>query len=143
AISARRTGQQVNLFRGLSTVLILLTGVILVSAFQRLRLYELTYGFTTLRLLIYVFIVWLGVLFAGFTLSLYWSPATINVFGLTALIAVFGIVATLDFINPDAFVARQNLNRGDIDPLYLASLSDEAVPTLIELVNAPEPGVRA
>ncbi len=142
-ISARNTGRQVNVFCVLSTVLILLTGVILVSAFQRLRLYELAYGFTTLRLLIYVFIVWLGVLFAGFTLSLYWTPATINVFGLTTLLAVFGFVATLDVLNPDAFVAWQNLNRGDIDPLYLSTLSEEAVPVLVNLIDAPEPGLRS
>jgi Domain of unknown function (DUF4173) len=142
-ISAGRTRRQGNVFRGLSTVLVLLTGVILGSAFQRLRLYELTYGFTTLRLLIYVFIVWLGVLFAGFTLSLYWSPATINVFGLTTLIAVFGAVATLDVLNPDAFVASQNLNRGDVDPVYLSTLSEEAVPVLVSLIDAPDPGVRS
>ncbi len=143
AISARRTGRQANIFHGLSTVLVLLTGVILVSAFQRLRLYELAYGFTTLRLLIYVLIVWLGVLFAGFTLSLYWTPATINVFSLTTLIAMFGVVATLDVLNPDAFVAWQNVNRGDIDPVYLSTLSEEAVPVLVSLVDAPEPGLRA
>ncbi len=141
-VAIRRTRRQTNIFRSLSTGLILLTAVILVSAFQRLRLYELTYGFTSLRLFIYVFIVWLGVLFAGFTLSLYWMPAPINVFPLTALIAVFGFVATLDILNPDAFVAWQNLNRGDIDPIYLSTLSEEAVPALLTLVDAPEPGLR-
>jgi hypothetical protein len=142
-VALRRTRRDTNLFRGLSTVLVLLTGVILVSAFQRLRLYELAYGFTTLRLAIYVFIVWLGVLFAGFTLSLYWTPVAINVFSLTALIAVFGFVATLDVLNPDAFVTWQNLSKGDIDPLYLSTLSEEAVPTLIKLVDADEPGLRS
>jgi hypothetical protein len=93
-------------------------------------------------LTIYVFIIWLGFVFAGFTLSMYWLPTTINVFSLTALIAVFGFVATFDVLNPDAFVAQQNLNRGDIDPVYLSSLSEEAVPVLVALVDAPEPGTR-
>jgi len=79
----------------------------------------------------------------GFTLSMYWLPTTINVFSLTALIAVFGFVATFDMLNPDAFVAQQNLNRGDIDPVYLSSLSEEAVPVLVSLIDAPEPGTRA
>jgi hypothetical protein len=132
-----------NLFRGLSTILIALTGVILVSAFQRMRLYELTYGFTTLRLQIYVFIICLGFLFAGFTLSLYWRPTALNVFGACALLAAMGFVGTLDLLNPDAFVAAQNIARGDIDPLYLDELSVDAVPLLVTLVDAPEPGLRA
>lgn len=141
--TVRHTSSRENLFRGLSTLLIALTGVILVSAFQRLRLYEQTYGFTSLRLEIYVFIVWLGIAFAGFTLSLYWKPALINVFGLCALISVIGFVATLDVLNPDAFVTRQNIQRGDIDPLYLSTLSIEAAPALLPLLDAPEPGLRA
>ncbi|MCC7449260.1 MAG: DUF4173 domain-containing protein [Anaerolineae bacterium] len=142
-VAVRKTRRNHNIVRGLNTLLILLTCIILVSAFQRLRLYELTYGFTALRLTIYVFIIWLGFIFAGFTLSMYWLPTTINVFSLTALIAVFGFVATLDVLNPDAFVAWQNLNRGDLDPLYLSTLSEEAVPALVTLVDAPEPGTRA
>ncbi len=138
----RNTTRRENLFRGLSTLLIALTGVILVSAFQRMRLYELTYGFTTLRLQIYVFIVWLGIAFAGFTLSLYWKPAAINVFGVCALLSVIGFAATLDILNPDDFVTRQNIARGDIDPLYLSTLSIEAAPALVMLVDAPEPGLR-
>jgi hypothetical protein len=143
ATMLRHTRWRNETFRYLSTILIALTGVILISAFQRLRLYEITYGFTTLRLTIYVFIVWLGVVFVGFTLSLFWTPTTINVFGMTLLLSTFGFVATLDILHPDAFVAQQNINRGDIDPIYLARLSEEAIPVLVSLVDAPEPGLRA
>src|SRR5262249_26568228 len=90
AATTRDSRPKVNAFRGLGTLLILLTVVLLASAFQRLRLYELTYGFTSLRLTIYVTILWLGVLFVGMGVSLFWSPATIRVFETTALIAVFG-----------------------------------------------------
>jgi len=38
-------------------LLLLLTGVILVSAFQRLSLYEAAYGFTRDRLVAHVFMV--------------------------------------------------------------------------------------
>jgi hypothetical protein len=124
-------------------MLILFTGVILVSAFDRLHLYELTYGLTTLRLGIYVFIGWLGFTFAGFVLSLYWKRPRLNVFSLTVLIATFGFVATLDVVNPDSFVAWQSIQRGDIDALYLSQLSEEAVPALVTLIDSPEPGVRS
>jgi hypothetical protein len=142
AIGKHSSRRQLNISRGMMTVLMLLTSVILMSSFQRLRLYEQAYGYTTLRLTIYIFIGWLGVLFAGFTLSLYWLPESINVFSVTMLVAVFGFAATLDIINPDAFVASQIVQSGNLDPLYLSTLSDEAVPILTSLADSPEPGTR-
>jgi hypothetical protein len=141
-VAIRRNRFQTNLVRGLISVLVVLTLVILMSAFRRLQLYEEAYGVTSLRLLVYVFIVWLGILFVGFILSLYWQPTAINVFGMATLFAIFGFVATLNLINPDAFVAREIIDRGDIDPIYLSTLSVEAVPSLVSLLDAPEPGTR-
>jgi hypothetical protein len=142
-ITTRQTARQHNIFRILATILILLASVILFSAFQRLWLYEEAYGFTPQRLIVYIFILWLGGLFAGFTLSLYWKPQTLNVFGLFCFIALFGFAITLDLINPDAFVAQQMVARGDIDPLHLSSLSEEAIPIMVSLLNSPDPGVRS
>jgi hypothetical protein len=142
-IATRSTRRAEDVFRGLVVVLFVLTGVILVSAFVRMHLYEVTYGFTALRLAVYVSICWLGVLFIGFALSLYWHPLMIDVFGTTALIAVIGFAVTLNLLNPDAFVARENIGRGDIDPLYLSTLSFEAVPELVKLIDSEEPGLRA
>src|SRR5262249_32643104 len=67
---------------------------------------------------------------------------TINVFGMATLVAAFGFAATLDVLNPDAFVARQMIARNDVDPVYLVSLSDEAIPAMAALVDAPQPGLR-
>jgi hypothetical protein len=132
-----------KLFRGLGALLMVLTGIVLVSAFQRLRLYELTYGFTSLRLTIYITIVWLGVLLVSMAVSLYWSPRTVKLFETSVLVAMFGFSITHSLINPDWFVAWQNINRGDIDPVYLSQLSAEAAPVLLPLLDSPEPGVRA
>ena len=55
--AAKRRG-----FSILAGLLLAQVGVILVSAFQRLRLYEQAYGFTSLRLAAHVFMVFLGVL---------------------------------------------------------------------------------
>ncbi len=141
-IAVRSSAGRESTFRILLTVLMALSGVILVSAYDRMHLYEDVYGATTLRLTIYVFIAWLGVLFVGFVLSLYWQPAAINVFGLATLVAVFGFAATLDVLNPDAFVANEMIARNDVDPLYLATLNTEAIPAMVQLVDAPEPGLR-
>jgi hypothetical protein len=37
-------------------------------------------------------------------------------------------------VNPDAVIARTNLDRPKVDPAYLAHLSDDAVPTLVARV---------
>jgi hypothetical protein len=75
---------------------------------------------------------WLGFTLVWFLLTLWLRP---DRFAVGALLAVMGFVATLNLINPDAFIARQNLDRyvqtGDLDAAYLASLSDDAVPQLM------------
>jgi hypothetical protein len=142
-VAVHQTVRQHNILRGLLTLLIVLTTVILVSAFQRLRLYEDAYGFTTLRLMVYVFIVWLGILLIGFVVSLYWNLPGVDIFGLVSLLSVFGFGITLNVINPDAFVAHEMIDAHNVDPAYLISLSDEAVPAMLSLVNAPEPGLQA
>jgi len=141
-IAVRKSHRAENSFRILVTLLFGLTGVILASAYLRLHLYELAYGFTTLRLTVYVSIAWLAALLVGFLVSLYWHPLNLDVFGTVCLITVFGYIGTLNLLNPDAFVARENVDRGDIDPMYLASLSPEAAPTLIPLLDSPDYGTR-
>jgi hypothetical protein len=46
---------------------------------------------------------------------------------------VLGFAATfgLNVLDPDALIARTNLARPHVDAAYLASLSDDAVPTLV------------
>ena len=111
---------------------LLLVLVLLVSAWRRMALYEATFGYTELRLIVYVFMCWLGLTLVWFLLTLWLRP---DRFAIGALLAVMGFVATLNLINPDAFIARQNLDRyeqsGDLDAAYLASLSDDAVPELV------------
>ena len=57
-------------------------------------------------------------------------------FALGALLIVMGFVVSLNLINPDAFIVRQNMARywhgGDLDVVYLEPLSAGAVPALIE-----------
>ena len=47
-----------------------------------------------------------------------------------------GFLATLNLINPDTFIARQNLARylrtNDLDAAYLTQLSDDALPQLAQ-----------
>jgi two-component system sensor histidine kinase BaeS len=111
------------------------TLVVVCSALHRMNVYQDAYGFTQLRLLVDVFEGWLGVLVlavavAGAVLRTDWLPRFALISGVVALL---GLAA----INPDAWIARQNIDRydatGRIDYTYLRSLSDDAVPALADL----------
>jgi len=140
-------------FKISGTILVALTCVMLVSAFKRLLLYETAYGFTELRVYVHTFMVWLGILLTWFGLTLWWHSAN---FGAGLIAVVLGFVLTLDVLNPDALIVRQNALRYQgllpqvsaeyieerIDVNYLTRLSDDAVPALIELANASTGEVR-
>jgi hypothetical protein len=119
-------------------LLCLFTLVILASALTRMNLYQETFGFTRLRLLVDVTIVWLGAVFvmllvAGVRWEGNWLPRAVVL--LTALTLI-----GFNIYNPDARIGERNISRyfrtGKIDVSYLASLSPDAVPQLIRL---PEP----
>ncbi len=135
-LTRRENKGQIRLFNGLGSVLLALVLVLLVSAWRRMALYEAAFGYTELRLIVYVCMVWLALALSWFLLTLWLRP---DRFAIGALLAVMGLVATLNLINPDAFIARQNLDRyvqtGDLDVVYLTSLSDDAVPQLVRGLN--------
>ncbi len=132
ALTRRQTHGQARLFQVLSTVLIGLVGVLIATALQRMLLYEEAYGYTELRLYVHVFLVWLVGVFGLFLLALWTRPA---LFAGGCLVAALGFLATLNMINPDATIARQNLARyaqsGKLDAYYLTHLSVDAVPALL------------
>lgn len=125
-----------------ATLLLLQTMVLLVSAFKRLALYESVYGYTTMRIYPHVFMIWLGLLLLWFAGTLWLAPKRLAIGILTA---AFGFVLTLNILNPDAFIVRQNIARfrergqlaiydtsGGIDVHYLSRLSADSVPALLD-----------
>ncbi|QSR28715.1 histidine kinase [Nocardioides aromaticivorans] len=118
-------------------VLCVETLVVVASALHRMQVYQEAYGFTRLRLLVDVFEGWLGllvlaVLVSGVALRSGWLPRFALVSGAVALLG-------LALANPDAWIARHNLDRyaetGRVDWTYLSGLSDDAVPVLTELTG--------
>lgn len=134
SITKRRTGAQRTWFSGLGIALFALVSVILVSAYQRLLLYESAYGFTRMRIFPHVFMIWLGLLLLALVLLELWNQE--RVFALAVLFAVIGFSGSLAFVNVDAFIAKANITRAklgyDLDHSYLSTLSDDAVPVLTE-----------
>ena len=141
--AAARYGPDTRLRRALLGALVVLTFVILASAYTRLHLYEDAYGFTRLRLAADAAILWLAGLFAlvlaaGIGKTHAWLPR-----GVVALSAI-GMVG-FAFSNPDARIAEHNLDRydrtGRIDRDALRDLSPDAAPVLkrVGLGECPEP----
>lgn len=134
----RKDQKHLPVFKFWSASAIMLVLVMMVSAFMRLKLYEDSYGFTLLRLISHSFIIWLAV---AFLLLLYkiFTNARENVFIFRGFIATLIFFAALNFLNPDAWIAKRNINRfaasGKLDTAYLYSLSADAVPEISRLLH--------
>lgn len=126
-------------FQVLSTILILQVIVIMLSAFLRLSLYESVYGFTTLRLYSHAFIIFLGVVFCLLLHKIHKDTEETR-FVFSLFLTSIAFVASMNVVNPDAFIARHNVERflktGDVDISYLNSLSDDATPETIKIFDA-------
>ncbi len=141
---ARQEGRHSLAFKLLSSMHVLLVIAIVVSAHQRLVLYEQAYGFTTMRLFAHAFVF----LLAAACLVLLYKIARserdqVLAFHLLLLALVF--CGTLNAVNPDRFVAARNIERyretGKIDVGYIAGLSADAVPVSLGLLVRDGNGV--
>jgi hypothetical protein len=130
----------------LAEVAVALTLVIVVVALRRLALYEDAFGLTMLRLYSLVFALWvaavfvaLGAYLAGAGRDKAWFPPAAAAGGLLA-------VLVLNVVNPEALVVRHNVDHaarsGRFDPGYLAELSDDAVPALVDALPTLPPEAR-
>lgn len=132
SITRRETRTQRRVFSGLGIGIVVLVLVMLISAFQRLVLYETAYGFSRLRTYTHVFILWLAVLLVAVVVLEILRRE--RVFALAALLAASGFVLTLGLMNVDGFIVRQNVERAvngePFDASYLTNLSGDAVPAL-------------
>ena len=116
------------------TVLVLSSGVLLISAFMRLTMYEDAYGFTFTRVLVHSFMIFLMVIFA-YTLVKIWLEklSLFHFYFIASLIYYVGI----NTVNFDKIVVDRNIDRfettGKIDINYLNSLSSTGILGLIEI----------
>lgn len=141
-----RSLSQALVFKWLSAVLIAEVLVIMLSAHLRLDLYEDAYGFTMQRLLSHLFILWLASAFILLFIYIFRDEKE-NQFALRLFISAIGFFVLLNLINPDAFIARQNINRfhqtGKVDVYYLQDLSFDAVPVIAKQLESPNKELRS
>jgi hypothetical protein len=136
----RDRGRQDVLFRVLAGALIVLLFVVMASALQRMRLYQREYGLTELRLYATGVMMWLAVVFV-------WAAGTVlrgrrQLFAVGALVSGFAAIFAMNVVNPDALIARTNLDRPRLDLPYLMNLSDDATPELVKALPTLEPRLR-
>ena len=135
AIARRTSSRQRITFSALGAILTIQVGVMLVSAYQRLLLYEAAYGFTRLRTYTHAFIIWLGVLLG--ILLLLELLGKLRAFTLAAVLVAIAFGLTLNLLPVDGFIARQNIQRAvegsELDNTYLLTLSLDATPDLWRL----------
>jgi hypothetical protein len=121
-------------FRLQALALVLMVGVIMVSALRRMRLYQEAFGLTELRLYVTAFMLWLAVVFVGFVVLVLRGRR--ERFCFLAFGAAYGALMLLNGLNPHDCIARTNLQRGQagrrFDAHYLASLSADAFPALAQ-----------
>jgi hypothetical protein len=120
-------------FCWLAGVLLVLLGVVIASALQRLRLYVHHFGLTELRLYATGVVLWLAVVAAWFAVTVLRGRR--HAFAVGALVAGFAATLVLNVLSPDALIARTNVTRPAVDVSYLAGLSDDAVPTLVNRIG--------
>jgi len=122
-----------RIFRALAVLQLLLLGVIMLSAVQRMRLYQSEYGMTEQRLYTTAFMGWLAVVFVWFALTVLRGQRMRFAFG--AVVAGFVMIGALHALNPDALIVRVNAERASagrgFDVNYATSLSADAVPALV------------
>lgn len=137
AVTRRKTKKENVAFTALTVSLTLFVGIILLSSFYRLRLYESAYGFTRLRTYAHLSILWIGILFGA--LLVLEVLHKWRYFTLAGILAVIGFTLSLNAINVDAFITRQNFERAskgqELDTSYLYGLSNDAVPAMVRYVD--------
>lgn len=136
-ITRRENSTQRNIFSGLGIAVVSLVGVMLVSSFKRLVLYESAYGFSQLRTYTHVFIIWLALLLVAVVVLEFLHKE--RIFALAVLLASIGFSSSLLLLNVDGFIVRQNVKRAvqgqELDAAYLASLTSDSIPALVDQFN--------
>ena len=129
-----------KIYRVLAGIQIALLFVIMVSAAQRLFILtgNLGYGLTTVRFYPMVVMIWLGVVFVWFALTVLRGAREKFAWG--ALWSAIVVLGALHFVNPDDYIVRTNIRLmqegRSFDAVYNSNLSNDAVPVLLENLPA-------
>ena len=121
--------------------LCLITFILLVSSFYRMMLYDKEYGYTRLRIIVYLFLMFEA---SGLiaTIKFILKPN----FNIILIYALIGLIyyMTLNVIQIDNIIAKRNIDMyfdkqtESIDINYLMNLSVDAAPQIMRLLESEE-----
>ncbi len=129
----------------LAIPVLLLLGLMIVSAVLRLQLYVRYYGMTIDRLYALVFMGWLAVVLGWLAFTVLRGEGRTFVAG--AVVTGLAMLAVLNVVVPDIVVARVNIARGEagggtgadsVDVAYLARLGGDAIHLVVPAVLRPD-----
>jgi len=106
------------------------TLVIIASGFKRIIVYEEAYGYTYLRILVALFLLWMAGVFILFILKIL-RVKSISWLISSGLCLAFVFLVFVSTFSIDKFIARKNINRylkqgKELDIEYLSSLSTDS-----------------
>lgn len=140
----RETASEQRSFRALAALLLGLLGIVLLSAVHRMRIYQASYGLTELRVYTVAFMAWLAPVLVWFGVTVLAGRRERFVPGVLSL--GLAAILTLHWLNPDQLIARTNLERlrrgQEFDIRHAVSLSDDAMPVLLQSLDAFSPEAR-
>jgi len=120
----------------LLNILTFLTLILALSSLYRMHLYEQEYGYTILRLLVYIILIYEFIVIMLILLKIK------NIkFPFIKIAFIIGLVFYLaaSYMNIDAYVAKKNIDRyfktGKLDTYYLGQLSTDAAKQIMRLEN--------
>lgn len=134
---ARHTHSKI--IKALELLLIVLVGVVALSALKRMNLYQIEYGYTVMRLYVEWFIYGtLALLLLGFFSIV--RNTSFKFLSHGVLVVAVGSVSVISLINVDRMIAKENVDRylfqnKSIDFNYLGELSVDAYPEIIRLAG--------
>lgn len=124
--------------KGMMIYLCAVTGILLVSSYFRMSLYDSAYGFTRLRILVYMFLAFEGL---GLIATLvYIVKHNFNILIVYSAVCL-AFYMTLNVVKIDEIIAKRNIDMylsGEsetVDINYLMTLSQDAVPEIIRLLD--------
>jgi hypothetical protein len=122
--------ERTAIYRATLIGLVVLTLVVLASAFLRLRLYQDAFGWTELRFYVMAAVFWLAIGAVMAVVTILADRSAWLLHGMLALSIVVGFA--FNIIGPVTFVADRNVDRGlageRLDLEYVISLGADAVP---------------
>lgn len=125
--------KQSRFLKIMSLVMVGLTFVIIVSSFLRMNLYEQQYGYTLLRLLVYITLITEAILIIP-TIVYIVKPKYNVIVGY--MVIILGVYVGINYINVDKLIALRNVDRyydkNDIDLDYLMNGNTDNLGVLVE-----------